>query len=160
MKKTKLTLIAFSIFLLIGALSVSATGGLTALELRAQAREAASEVRENRLENKLIWAQNVELRTQIKLKLIDIKENEVVLEESVKTQLTELKTQLQAKYTALSDTKGDIKALADGIKALIEAKDWTTLKTTYDSILAIQETRYALLTDINGLLTQVNDLLP
>jgi len=160
MNKTKLTLIAFSIFLLIGALSVSATGGLAALELRALAREAAAEVREHRLENKLIWAQNVELRTQIKLKLIDIKENDVVLEESVKTQLSELKTQLQAKYTALSDTKGDIHALTDGIKALIEAKDWPTLKTTYDRILAIQETRYDLLTDINGLLTQINDLLP
>lgn len=160
MKKSTLTVLAISIFLLIGTLTVSATGGLSNLELRAQAREMATEVRENRLENKLIWAQNAELRTQIKLKLITIKEDEIVLDESVKTQLTELTAQLKTKYEAMSETKGDIKTLADGIKALIEAKDWVTLKTTYESIIAIQETRNDLLTDINGLLTQINDLLP
>lgn len=160
MKKSTLTVLAISIFLLIGTLTVSASGGLSNLELRVQAREKATEVRENRLENKLIWAQNAELRTQIKLKLITIKEDEIVLDESVKTQLTELTAQLKTKYEAMSETKGDIKTLADGIKALIEAKDWVTLKTTYESIIAIQETRNDLLTDINGLLTQINDLLP
>ncbi len=160
MKKTTITFIAFALFLMIGALSVSATGGLTALQLRAQAHEKAVEIRENRLENKLIWAENVELRTQIKLKLIDIKENETVLEESIKTQLTDLTAQLKTKYAELKETKGDIKTLADGVKALIEAKDWAALKTTYESIIAIQLVRFELLTDINDLLTQINNLLP
>lgn len=160
MKKTTITLIAISFFLLIGALSVSATGPLTNLQQRAEAHEKAVELRENRLENKLIWAQNVQLRTQIKLKLMTIKENETVIEESIKTQLTTLSATLKTKFEALKDTKGDIKALTDGVKALIEAKDWTALKTTYESILAIQITRNTLLNDINDLLTQINDLLP
>jgi len=160
MKKTTIIVIAISFFLMIGALSVSAAGGLTNLQLRASAHEKAVELRENRLENKLIWAENVELRTQIKLKLIAIKENETVLEDSVKTQLADLTAQLKTKYAALKETKGDIKALTDGVKALIEAKDWAALKTTYESILAIQLTRNGLLNEINDLLTQVNDLLP
>ncbi len=160
MKKTTITLIAFCICLMIGILNVSASGGLTALQLRASAHEKAVELRENRLENKQIWAENVELRTQIKLKLSAIKENDTVLEESVKTQLTDLTSQLKAKYAALKETKGDIKVLADGVKALIEAKDWVALKTTYESLLAIQLTRNGLLTEINNLLTQINNLLP
>jgi hypothetical protein len=159
MKKITLSLISITLFLLIGALSVSALGEANN-PLRADARAKVVELRENRLENKLIWASNVELRTQIKLKLIDIKNNEIILDESIKTQLTTLTTVLKAKYTALKDTKGDIQALSSGIKALIETKDWATLKTTYEAIIAIQLTRNGLLHEINDLLTQVNNLLP
>jgi len=159
MKKITLTLLSITLFLLVGALSVSAVGESNN-PLRADARAKVVELRENRLENKLIWASNVELRTQIKLKLIDIKNNEIILDESIKTQLTTLTTDLKAKYTLLKDTKGDIQALSSGIKALIEAKDWATLKTTYESIIAIQLTRNGLLNEINDLLTQINSLLP
>lgn len=160
MKKTTMTLILFSFLLFIGSLGVSASGGLTSLQLRAQAHEKAVELRENRLENKLIWANNVELRTQIKLTLKDIKDNDIVLEDSVKTQLAELTATLKTKYALLKETKGDIRALTDGIKALIEAKDWASLKTTYESILAIQLTRNSLLSDINAVLNQIIDVLP
>lgn len=160
MKKTTITLILFSIFLLIGSLGVSASAGLSSLQLRAQAHEKAVELRENRQENKLIWARNVELRTQIKLTLKNIKDNDIVLEDSVKIQLADLKSALKAKYTLLKETKGDIRALTEGIKALIEAKDWATLKTTYESILAIQHTRNSLLSDINTVLNQIIDVLP
>lgn len=160
MKKPTITLILFSIFLLIGSLGVSASAGLSSLQLRAQAHEKAVELRENRQENKLIWARNVELRTQIKLSLKNIKDNDIVLEDSVKIQLADLKSALKAKYTLLKETKGDIRALTEGIKALIEAKDWVTLKTTYESILAIQHTRNSLLSDINTVLNQIIDVLP
>jgi len=160
MKKTTITLIAISIFLLLGTLGVSATGGLTTLEQRASAHEKAVEIRSNRLENKLIWAQNAELRTQIKLKLIDIKENEIVIEEDIKTQLAELTATLKTKYASLKETKGDVKALADGVKALIEAKDWDTLNDVYEDIVEIQLLRNTLLTEINELLTEVKALLP
>jgi hypothetical protein len=159
MKKITLTLLSITLFLLVGTLSVSALGE-TNNPLRADAHAKVVELRENRLENKLIWASNVELRTQIKLKLIDIKNNEIILDESIKTQLTTLTTDLKAKYTALKDTQGDIQALSSGIKALIEAKDWTTLKTTYEAIIAIQLTRNGLLHEINILSTQINSLLP
>lgn len=160
MKKTTMTLILFIFLLFIGSLSVSASGGLTSLQLRAQAHEKAVELRENRLENKLIWAKNVELRTQIKLTLKDIKDNDIVLEDSIKTQLAALTATLKTKYALLKETKGDIRALTDGIKALIEAKDWASLKTTYESILAIQLTRNNLLSDINAILNQIIDVLP
>jgi len=160
MKKTTITLIIFSFLLIIGSLGVSASGGLTSLQLRAQAHEKAVELRENRLENKLIWAKNVELRTQIRLTLKDIKDDGIVLEDSVKTQLADLTAILKTKYALLKETKGDIRALTDGIKALIEAKDWTSLKTTYESILAIQLTRNNLLSDINAVLSQIIDVLP
>lgn len=160
MKKTTITLVAISIFILIGTLGVSAISGLTSIESRAEAREKAVELRVNRLENRLIWAENVELRTEIKLKLIDIKKNEIVIEESIKTQLTELTATLKTKYAALKETKGDIKVLTDGVKALIEAKDWVALEAVYESIRAIQLERNTLLTDINELLTQVKALLP
>ncbi|KAF0226980.1 MAG: hypothetical protein FD133_562 [Erysipelotrichaceae bacterium] len=160
MKKTTITLIAISIFILIGTLGVSATSGLTSIKSRAEAREKAVELRVNKLENRLIWAENVELRTEIKLKLIDIKKNEIVIEESIKTQLTELTATLKTKYAALKETKGDIKTLTDGVKALIEAKDWVALEAVYERIRAIQHERNTLLTDINELLTQVKDLLP
>jgi len=159
MKKITLSLLSITLFLLIGALSVSAVGE-TNNPLRAEARAKAVELRENRLENKLIWSSNVELRTQIKLKLIDIKNNETILDESIKAQLTTLRTDLKAKYIALEDTKGDIQALTSGIKALIEAKDWASLKTTYEAIIVIQLNRNDLLQDINDLLTQINNLLP
>lgn len=159
MKKITLSLLSITLFLLVGALSVSALGESNN-PLRADAHAKVVELRENRLENKLIWASNVELRTQIKLKLIEIKNSETVLEESLKTQLQSLSTDLKAKYAALKDTKGDIQALSSGIKALIEAKDWATLKTTYEAIIAIQLTRNGLLNEINDLLTQINSLLP
>jgi hypothetical protein len=159
MKKITLSLLSITLFLLVGALSVSALGESNN-PLRADAHAKVVELRENRLENKLIWASNVELRTQIKLKLIEIKNSETVLEESLKTQLQSLSTDLKAKYAALKDTKGDIQALSTGIKALIEAKDWATLKTTYEAIIYIQLTRNGLLNEINDLLTQINSLLP
>jgi hypothetical protein len=159
MKKITLSLLSITLFLLVGALSVSAIGESNN-SVRADAHAKVVELRENRLENKLIWSSNVELRTQIKLKLIEIKNNETVLEESIKTQLQTIRTDLKAKYTALKDTKGDIQALSSGIKALIEAKDWATLKTTYEAIIAIQLTRNGLLNEINDLLTQINSLLP
>ena len=160
MKKITLSLLSIGLFLLIGALSVSAVGDTNNLQLRAAAREKVVELKENRLENKLIWASNVQLRTEIKVKLTQLKENEIVLEDSVKAQLKTLHTELKAIYTTLKDTKGDIQALSSGIKALIEAKDWATLKTTYETIIAIQHNRNTLLQEINTKLTQIKDLLP
>lgn len=160
MKKITLSLLSIGLFLLIGALSVSAVGDSNNLQLRAAAREKVVELKENKLENKLIWASNVQLRTEIIVKLTQLKENDTVLEDSVKAQLKTLHTELKAIYTTLKDTKGDIQALSSGIKALIEAKDWVTLKSTYESIIAIQLNRNTLLQEINTKLTQIKDLLP
>lgn len=157
MKKI-LTLIVISLCLLAGSLTVTATGGV--IEARLLAKEKALEVRANKVENQTLWIANATLRTEIKLKLVDIKENGTVLEESVVTQIKTLTETLKTKYAAMKDTKGDIQALTATVPALIQAKDWAALKTTYESLLAIQENRNALLTDINGLLTQINDLLP
>lgn len=157
MKKI-LTLIVISLCLLAGSLTVTATEGV--IEARLLAKEKALEVRANKVENQTLWIANATLRTEIKLKLVDIKENGTVLEESVVTQIKTLTETLKTKYAAMKDTKGDIQALTATVPALIQAKDWAALKTTYESLLAIQENRNALLTDINGLLTQINDLLP
>jgi len=155
-KITLVLLVCFS--LLTAALPVSATGSL--LQLRLEAREKALEIRSNRLENKTIWVANATLRTQIKLRLVSIKEAGTVIDETVLLQIKALTATLKTKYAALKDTKGSIQTLVEGIPGLIESKDWATLKTTYLSILAIQTNRNALLTEINGLLTQIKDLLP
>lgn len=156
--KRIITLMMIGFSLLAFALPVHASGSL--LETRLLVKEKALVVRANKVENQTLWIANVTLRTQIKLKLVEIKEDGTILEEGVLTEIKDLTATLKIKYTALKDTKGDIQALTEGIKALIEAKDWATLKTTYESILAIQENRNGLLTDINALLTQINDLLP
>jgi hypothetical protein len=159
MKKI-LMLMMTVVLLVLSGTGVLATSRPTALEWRAAAHEKALEVRENKLENRLIWAENVQLRTEIRLRVMAIREQEVVLEETLVSDIKALTETLKATYAELKATQGTIKAYSDEVKALIEARDWEGLETVYDQIVLIQVNRNALLEEINTLLTQLLALLP
>ena len=159
MKKALISVMTV-VLLMLGGLGVGATSGLSALELRAAAHAKALEVRENKLENRLIWAENVQLRTEIRLRVMAIREQDLVLEDSVVEDVKALTETLKATYAELKATEGSIKAYSDEVKALIEARDWEGLENIYDQVVAIQLTRNALLEEINTLLTQIVALLP
>lgn len=128
--------------------------------LRSTVHEKVVTIRTNRLENKVIWAQNRELRASIKLELIELKESGVVLDESLKTQLKELTAQLKTKYASLKETSGEIRELTVGIKDLIKARDTEALDDIYAQVIDIQLLRSELLSEINALLSEISSLIP
>ncbi|MHC1734975.1 MAG: hypothetical protein AB9921_04805 [Erysipelotrichaceae bacterium] len=128
--------------------------------LRSTVHEKVVTIRTNRLENKVIWAQNQELRASIKLELIELKESGVVLDENLKTQLKELTEQLKTKYASLKETSGEIRELTVGIKDLIKARDTEALDDIYAQVIDIQLLRSELLSEINALLSEISSLIP
>lgn len=128
--------------------------------LRSTVHEKVVTIRTNRLENKVIWAQNQELRASIKLKLTELRESGVVLDENLKTQLKELTEQLKTKYASLKETSGEIRELTVGIKDLIKARDTEALDEIYAQVIDIQLLRSELLSEINALLSEISSLIP
>jgi len=127
--------------------------------VRAGIQESVSIIRQNKLENQLIWSDNSNLRAQLKLALIELRESDVEVDEALKTQLKTLGESLKQKYQLLNETSGDIKELTVQIKDLIKAKDTDALNLIYAQIIDIQLNRNLLLTEINILLSEMISLL-
>ncbi|HAO60985.1 MAG TPA: hypothetical protein DCQ90_03360 [Erysipelotrichaceae bacterium] len=128
--------------------------------LRSSVHDKVVTIRTNRLENKVIWAQNQELRAGIKLELNELRESGVVLDENLKIQLKGLTEQLKTKYASLKETSGDIRELTVGIKELIKARDTEALDDIYAQVIDIQLVRSELLSEINALLSEISSLIP
>lgn|GEM_PF-4939107 len=127
--------------------------------VRAGIQENVSIMRQNKLENQLIWSDNSNLRAQLKLALKALRESDVEVDETLKTQLKTLGESLKQKYQLLNATSGDIKELTVQIKDLVKAKDTDALNLIYAQIIDIQLNRNSLLTEINILLSEMMSLL-
>jgi len=127
--------------------------------VRLSLNENVSIIRQNKLENQLIWSENSNLRAQVKLALKDLRESDGVIDGALKIQLKSYGDSLKLKYQALNDTTGDIRELTIQIKDLIKAKDTDALNVIYAQIIDIQFVRNGLLSEINVLLSEIIALL-
>lgn len=115
-----------------------------------------TQTREMSLECK---AEHIQLSTQLRTTLRDMKANGTTLSEETLTALAALKTQLQTKRDELAATNGNIEALMVTFRELKQAGNLEAASAILDQVLAIQQTRLQLQTDVCAIIQQMINLL-
>lgn len=116
-------------------------------------------VLKNRGDNLDLRKQTNELRQTIAGDLKAIEQSGRTLPDDVQSQIKEDTAQIKDITASLKSTKGQIKDIMDELKGYKENKDYASIDAAFQKIAAIQETRRDQLTQINGLLQKMSDLL-
>lgn len=127
--------------------------------IRSNINEKITSIRENKLDNQLIWSENSNLRAQVKLKLIEIRESKIAISDETLNKIKDLNEDLKNNYQDLYQTNGDIHELTIQINDLVKSKDKEGLNSLYNQIIDIQLYRNELLSRINSILTEILDLV-
>lgn len=117
--------------------------------LQTEVRKLRDQIRENQLRLEKIHLDNQALRLELRTLLA---ENQDELTPAVRSELKDLRQQIQKLTEQLSETKGQIRDILATIKPMIEQRNWNGAKTALESVLTIQESRIEKLEQINALL--------
>lgn len=144
--------------------SYSTTAGTSAdkgaqLNARARIMACLSTMTQNRAMILNCKAENTQLASQLRTTLQEMKTNGAALSEETLASLNALKTQLQAKRDELAATKGNVEALMVTYRAYKQAGDLENAAAILDQVIAIQQSRITLETQIKALIQQMLDLL-
>lgn len=140
-----------------GGLSAEAKGAM--LAARNRIGDCLGTMTQNRamvLENK---EEHIQLATQLRTTLRALKESGATLTEDTLAALTALKTQLQTYRDELAATSGDVEALMVTYRELRQAGNLEAAAAILDQVIAVQQTRLQLQTNINALIQQMINLL-
>jgi hypothetical protein len=114
---------------------------------------------ENREKNLSLTAANEQVRQGISETLGALQEAGVQLPEDVKAQLSACNEQVRSLASRLRETKGAIRTVTEGNRENIRIMDYEAMDAAFVQIAEIQETRYALLTQIRSVLQEMQILL-
>jgi len=104
-------------------------------------------------------AEFAQLRLTLLQTLQSLKSSNQKLSDDTKTQLKSYNAQIKVIVSAIKDTKGQNKTLAEQNKINITNKDEAAINDTFVQISAIQTGRYDQIIQMNVILQQMNDLL-
>ncbi len=107
----------------------------------------------------VIREENSKLREDLKNSLTALEESGKVILPGTQTTLDAYIVELKALTAKIKDTKGEIHAILKDNKGFIKDKDYTAMDLAFDEIYAIQTQRNAYLTQINGILKNMVQLL-
>lgn len=116
-------------------------------------------VAKSRGDNLDLRKQTNELRQTITNDLKAIEQSGGKLPDDVQSQLKDDTAQIKDMTASLKSTQGQIKDIMGELKGYKENKDYASIDAAFQKIAAIQETRHDQLTQINGLLQKMSDLL-
>lgn len=147
----------------IEALQAASAERLEKLQEYSAFRESLLEHRQvildNREKNLALIADNEQLRQGIAETLRALQEDGVQLPEDVKAQLSAYNEQVRSLASRLRETKGAIRTVTEGNRENIRIMDYEAMDAAFVQIAEIQETRYALLTQIRSVLQEMQILL-
>jgi hypothetical protein len=129
------------------------------LNARARVMSCLSVMAQNRAAVLGCKSENVQLGNQLRTMLQEMKANGSTLPEETLATLNELKAQMQLKRDELAATRGDIDALMTTYREYKQAGDLENAAAILDQVIAVQQTRITLTTQINAILQQMIDLL-
>jgi predicted nucleic acid-binding Zn-ribbon protein len=113
----------------------------------------------NQDKNLAILDQNKSLRLSIANAIKTVEQNGTTLPADTLSTLKADNQQIKGIWTDIDSTKGQIEAIDEQNKTVIKNKDYTTLDANFQKIYSIQDWRNQQLTQINGILQQMNSLL-
>jgi hypothetical protein len=129
------------------------------LNARARIMSCLSVMTQNRAMVLNYKTQNMQIASQLRIVLQELKENGTALTEDQLATLTELKTQLKALHDQLAATRGEIEALMVTYREYKQAGDLENAAAVLDQVIEIQQLRMTLETQINALTQQILDFL-
>lgn len=140
-----------------GALSPEERG--TKLQARERIMQCLGTMTQNRSQILSLKDNNLQLASQLRIMLQQLKDSGTTLSEEALAELQALKTQLADLRTQLADTKGQIEALMETYRDYKQAGDLESAEAVLIQVMTIQEARIALSTAIGDITQQILDIL-
>lgn len=158
-------ILVFSLSVTAAAVNTTETPLLTAGEKPAMTGDPAevsaliATIAANRATILTIKANHLTLASQLRTILTDLKSSGATIPEDTLTQLKALKEQLKAVHEQLASTRGQVESLMDTARQYRQARDFENAAATLEQVIAVQQTRITLGTQINSLTQQMIDIV-
>lgn len=125
----------------------------------AQIRDLLASIAKDRDTLKAIEADNVKFAAQLRTVTGNFKSSGATLSKSMLSQLKALKDQLADLRTQLSASNGKLNSLMTGFKQYRLAKDYPNALAALQQVMAVQQNRIKVKTDIGSVTRQIIDIL-